>query len=307
MRAPRVSFVERIQSLELANGFPTTDPNEKPPQQHQQQPSQQPANQLQQQSTGINADVPMGDPITTIAQMLQLNLTSVSNPEQQSQMVVQAVEALVLKLHELTGQPTGEDVQQGEDEEFDDPNAQEVDEYQEGQEGQDDPNNPQEEPEDDDPEQQQQVPPRRAIAASLDTDFVPASQISGQAVRLATTGRKAQILQLAKEGYVTPIAMQKLIQRFCSPSAIDLSLSLDENDVDSFDEEVEFIQANGKVVNFGEQSSHQSQLSRMKHNGQLTDFELTNDELITDENPLVASANARKKKDDEQRKRAHAY
>lgn len=275
-----------------------------PPQQMnaQQTPNPpQPGFASGQQDPRINQDVPMGDPIQTIAQMLCLDLSTFSSPDQQGQAVVTAVEALVNKLHELSGQPVEDAVQDSEQEQYTDPGAE-----QEYQSDQDQPQEAEDSGEDSEENTNDEPPPqqRRPIAASFSEMGIPQ-----RVLKVAGAARTLKIQQLAASGHITPATAKALSLEYCNVNALSLSLSLEDDEVDNFDKTVQLLERNGPVINFGEQSGPQNKLSRIKPTGMMTSFdtdqELTEEELTSEKtNPLVAKAAQLAADADVRRKRA---
>lgn len=294
----------RLQSLLLA--FPpkksddtSSDPSQDSSQQNdqqsppwqsqQQQPQSQQTTQQQDQQLVNPQDAmqqqPAGDPIDTIAQMLCLDLSSAANPIQQGQMVVAAVEQLVMQLHQLTGEPQQDDMggdpsQQDDGGAFDDIGDPNADPSQE----QDDPS--QDDPSQDDPQQQDdkpQFPPKRKAA-------VAASHEMERALEMSQSARVSEIRSLVQEGYLSPVVGKRWIDKYASIDALSLALSQDA-DEDDYEWQRESVIANGRVLSFGEQSGPQTELSVLEANGNA--IQLSADEIVTTKNPLIASAAAR--------------
>ena len=267
-------------------------------------------------NTPVNPDMPVGNPIDTIAQMLGLDLTNAISPDQQGQVVVEAVETLVNKLHELTGQEMPEDQEfvegqdDGEDEneydgeydnedgdgeeyedeeEFDDEHEREEDDVEEEEEYDDSEDEPEEEFEQQ-PQRRRPHPARRGFSASLDTSPIPQ-----KALKLVCTAREIQINQMIADGYITPHTAKQLKQDYCTPKALSLALSMDDESSDGFDKVCNTLVKNGKVITFGERSGEQTGLSTMDaSDGKL--YELSHDEISNPKkNPLLANATSRKK------------
>lgn len=254
----------------------------------QEQPDA-PANP-QSQMTTANPNVPMGNPLDTIAQMLGLDLSAMSSPSQQGQAVTSAVESLVLKLHayyDAYGDVEGGEPQDGapegdEDQEFED-DSDEGGNPPPGQ-GQDVEQDDDEPPEDD--EDPQQGPPAKAkkgIAASFG--------ISPRILQTAVRARKSEIFLLSQQGYVSPVTAKELISDYASEDAILLSLSQDDESADEFERVTALIRKNGPILRFGEGSSNQSNLSVLSTDG--STLALSAEELTTAKNPMIADAERR--------------
>ena len=277
MFPPKQSFAQRNQQVARPNGA----------QQMQVMGGQ---NQLQDNQP-LNPDIPMGNPVDTIAQMLGLDLTNAVSQDQQGQIVVQAVEQLVLKLHELTGAPDddGQQVDDQDNDQFADDETGNPDgptDDEQTEEGQDEETEaPQEQPPSPQPNQK-----KKGFAAAFDT--AP----SKKALSLAADGRKMKIQHLAIQGYITPIIAKELTLEYCSVGAVSLALSLDSDTPDDFDRVCNVLQRNGKVVRFGEVSGAQTELSYMNaSDGKL--YSLSQDELQDEKkNPLLANAVSRSKR-----------
>lgn len=214
---------------------------------------------------------PVGDPVDQIAQILQLDLSAVATPESRNQLVVQAVEDLVLKLHELTGAPESDDGMQD-----DGQNPDEMQTEQEGGEQEfegeedggeefegDDTGEPVEEDggeEDPYAEEEQQAPPRRK---SLAASFAP------RVLEAISLSRDQQITNLVAMGKCTPANANKLRQRWCSAESAALVLSMDDDADDGFSNVIAALDSNGPVMVFGERTGAQSKISILDGTGEL--------------------------------------
>ena len=276
MFPPKQSFAQRNQQVARPNGAP-------------QQQVMGGQNQLQENAP-LNPDIPMGNPVDTIAQMLGLDLTNAISQDQQGQIVVQAVEQLVLKLHELSGIPDSAD--QPNDEQPDEEFAE--DETGESDGPMDDEQNEEGEEEEEQAPQDYPAakPPQKKKGFSAAFDTAP----SKKALSLAADGRRMKLQQLAIQGYITPVVAKELTQEYCSVGALSLALSLDSDTLDDFDKVCNVLQRNGKVVRFGEVSGAQTELSFMSAaDGKL--YELSQAELQDEKkNPLLANAVSRSKR-----------
>lgn len=264
---------------------------------------QQAANQQQ-----VNLNAPMGDPVDTIAQILGLDLSAASSPDQQGQMVVSAVEALVLQLHQyfdqygpIDGQPTDDGMQDDDTQENFEDDGNEGAEDGEGQEttstGADDQGVDESEDAGTD-DGSDSAPPapfkkKQAIAASFDTSFAPAT-ISPRVLSMAKQSREMKIKSLCQGGYITPTVAKELSQVYCSSSALSLSLSLDEGQDDGFDRECALFEMNGPVLRMGENFAEQTNFRTLEHN---------RDTRNNEPSALVAGAEARRLQVEERRKR----
>lgn len=296
MLPPKQSFQQRMASRNSSQGGGTQNKMQQNNGVSQQQMAgSQPVQQNPMLQTQLNnPDVPMGDPIDTIAQMLGLDMTNMSSPEQQGQFVVQAVETLVTKLHELSGQPDETGVEQQLDDNTD-PDVES--EFEEGSpEYQEDDNSDQgDETESNDSQQQNSPPPKAAksnpfakkkgVAAS----FGDSLQISPKIVKVAADGRKLKIQHLVSEGYISPYAAKLMLSQYCDSESLALSLS-DEDSSDGFDEACNLLLANGKVIQFNEITPGQhSGLLLGGHEVDLTPEALQDPKV----NPMIADAERR--------------
>jgi len=288
------SFYERLQELSLE--FPPKrdteggDPSTSDPvaNQRMQQTTQSPAVTLQD-------NIPMGDPMDTIAQMLKLNLSVAASPEQRNQVVISAVEGLVNKLHELSGMPESDDQMSGEDQMYDDGSGDDGEEESDDEEYEDedeDDGSDDEEYEDDgsddeeyeDENEEEEEPPRNGFAASHDI------ATNGKALQALQKYRTGTISNLVQSGHLIPASAEKMVRKYVSTESLGLSLSMDTDQPDDFDEQVEMLLANGPVISYQEKTSSQTGLQRMSEQGLL---ELSAADLQTNKNPMVAEAERR--------------
>ncbi len=246
----------------------------------------------------MQQDAPMGDPVDTIAQMLGLDLSSAASPDQQGQMVVSAVETLVLQLHQYYDQYGPVD---GVDDPNDGMNPEE--ESQSGDEPQDgeDPDQEEESSEDtetdpnEEEEPEEEAPPvqkKKGFAASFESDSPV--RVNPRVINGLKKAREVQLISLAQEGYITPVMLKELKNEFCNDESLSLSLSLDDNAVDDFDKTVSRFIKNGRILalsqeTFGSQDQYRT-LSQ--HRGESDDA-----------NALVKSAEAIAEKRKEQQRR----
>lgn len=226
----------------------------------------------------------MADPTAqAIAQMFDIDLTSVPTDEAASALAIQAVSSLVTSYGELRQQLPEDDTE--DDDELndvdDDESPDEVNEDGSTDEGDD--------VEDDDVEpvneqrnkKSANVPQGKPIAASF-----PDSLVKGLA-----RGRIAEINGLLGNGNITPATAKKLIKKFATNESIGLSLSMDGDD--GFETAVSLLQDNGPVISFAEISGNQSRFSSLGHNdGLVCDLE-GEDIKDTNKNPLLADAASR--------------
>jgi hypothetical protein len=255
MLPPRQSFAQRYNQIN--SGF-VQDPSQQDP----------------------NFETPIGDPIDQIAQMLGLDLSNTSSPDQQGAKVVQAVEALVSKLHELSGESECDPEM---DSEEDDPNEDPSEEYEDPNEG--DPNEEATDDPESDPEND--IPPARNKFKGGGLSLA----LSHGALRLAISGREAKITHLMGEGFISPAMGKQLKADYCSKQAISLALSLDEDASDEFDKVCALFKKNGRILKLSEESGPQTGLSRLDpEDGSLENI------LDTSKNPLLANAISRGKK-----------
>jgi hypothetical protein len=270
-------------------------------------------NQLQQNADQqqMNQNAPMGDPIDTVAQMLGLDLSAASSPDQQGQMVVSAVEALVTQLHQyvqqfgyLNGQEPDEDMQDDDqlqnyeddgNEGAEDGEGEDTDDSQADEDGTD------EDQADDgtgqpDPNQPSPFKKKQSLATSFDNPFdyqQPAP--TGRALKIAAQARNLQIKELVEGGYISPVVATELSQEYCSVNALSLSLALDDNEIDGFDREIARFKKNGPILQMGhEWSNTQTQFRTLDH---------SRGESSPEESPLVKAAEATAKKAEQKRAR----
>lgn len=242
-------------------------------------------------------NMPVGDVVDQLAQILQLDLSAATNPDAKNQLVVSAVEELVLKLHELSGIPEddgqgeqpmqggeGEYPEDGGDQEFEGDDEEQFADEGDGEEFNDE--EPIDEEVDDEPVEREQAPPpkRKSVAASFPQRIVNALILS----------REQQLTQLCKQGKFTPAVLVDLKAQYCTPQNAGLVLSMDDDaGDDGFDRLVAIFNANAPVVVFGEKSGLQTQLSVLDGEGQ--PLALSADPSVN-QNPLHRSAERRAEK-----------
>jgi len=237
-------------------------------------------------------NMPVGDVVDQLAQILQLDLSAATNPDAKNQLVVSAVEGLVLKLHELSGIPEddgqgeqpmqggeGEYPEDGGDQEFEGDDEEQFADEGDGEEFND-------EGDDDEPVEEEQAPPpkRKSVAASFPQRIVNALILS----------REQQLTQLCAQGKITPAVLTELKSQYCTPQNAGLVLSMDDDaGDDGFDRLVATFNANAPVVVFGEKSGLQAQLSVLGASGE--PLVLSADASVN-QNPLHRSAERRAEK-----------
>ena len=204
----------------------------------------------------------MADPTSlALAQLFQLDLSAAPSDEAASQIVVNTVQEMAVNMHDMNSKlialGCNDYNEDGEEEEIEPANEQEENEV----------------------TQQQHT----AVAASLDET----PKFSNTVIKMAAKGRIGEVRGLVAEGYLTPAAGKKILDKFATDKAIGLSLSMEDSD--GYEEMVEVIRSNGPVVVMGERTGAQSVLQQMS--GEL---QLSNDEISDPtKNPLMAEATKR--------------
>lgn len=239
------------------------------------QTTQDPPNQPEQGASTV-----VDQTALQIADMLDIDLSSVANAEQGTELAVNAVYDLVMKLHELSGNAD----QEGEEV---DPNAapeegEEVDPNAAPEEGEVDPNAAPEEGE----EEEEEFPPKKkkqAIAASF----------SPLMLSMAKENFSLKLDHLAETGCIQPHIVKEIKKQCLTDEAIGLALSNDQGPAPmfSFDDMVKLFSANGPTISFVEKTGHQSAIN-LPQGVKLELSEAEQKSAAT--NPLVADAESRK-------------
>lgn len=104
-------------------------------------------------------------------------------------------------------------------------------------------------------------------------------------ISIGRKSRLAEINAAAKDGYITPAIRNDLIRDFCSDDALQLAFSPEGDVLDNFDQTMNLIRKNGKVVKLNSERSQNDGL-------QLSYSDVFNNENA---NPLLRDANRRAK------------
>jgi hypothetical protein len=106
-------------------------------------------------------------------------------------------------------------------------------------------------------------------------------------VKRERKARQAEIIRLAKDGYITIPVKNQLEERFCSDEALQLAFDDDLSVIDSFDDTIEMIKANGKVIKKDVRSQNDAL--------ELSYQEMYDRKGAAENNPLIRNAEARAK------------
>lgn len=208
--------------------------------------------------------------IVQIAAMLGCDLTSASDDTAAGQLIVTDIQSIA---QELTAYRAAEAEE-----------AQLLAQEQEQEQQITDPATPGASP--NNTQQQPGTPAKQpAIAASLDGNRM---SVSPNIISSVAKGRRSELQGLVNEGYIPVDLANEYLTEYCDSKALGLSLS---NDVgDDFDKVVARHIKAGKIVQMGERTG--SQRGFDEEEGGL---HLSNDDIRTDKNPLVAAAMRRAK------------
>lgn len=234
-----------------------------------------------------------------IADMLDIDLSTVATAEEGTQLVTNAITDLIYKLNELNqgGQPGGDPnaEQQEEEPEVDEegnPIEQQEEEPEVDEEGNPIEQQEGEEPQEEEPEEEEEPQQMPMMKKKKPQGF--AASFSPMMLKLARQNYTLQLSALAEKGHLIPAVMRKISKQVVS-SDMALSLSLDEESggrIFSFDDLVNILEANGPTVNFTEKTGHQSSIELP----QGIKLELSADEQRDPKyNPMVADAASRRK------------
>jgi len=264
---------------------------------------QRPVDENVPQDQFDSSQVPQGAYIDQIAQILQLDLSGATNPDQQGQMAVKAVQELVLKLHELSGMPESDDeMQAGEGEELGDQDQDVEDEYASDDEG-DVPDEESDEESEDDPEMEEseddfededsdeppQPPARMRRRRSMPLSLDYSEPVNRRLLQQVKGTRKQRILALSAQGLLTPFEAGQWIHKYCTNKSCGLALS---HDNDPFDDAVALLTSSGRQMVFGEQSGPQNDIGVLGGDGKL--LSLSADEIASPQkNALLRDADKR--------------
>ena len=234
-----------------------------------------------------------------IADMLDIDLSTVATAEEGTQLVTNAITDLIYKLNELNqggqqgGDPNAE--QQEEEPEVDEegnPIEQQEEEPEVDEEGNPIEQQEGEEPQEEEPEEEEEPQQMPMMKKKKPQGF--AASFSPMMLKLARQNYTLQLSALAEKGHLIPAVMRKINKQVVS-SDMALSLSLDEESggrIFSFDDLVNILEANGPTVNFTEKTGHQSSIELP----QGIKLELSADEQRDPKyNPMVADAASRRK------------
>ena len=248
---------------------------------------------LEAQEQGQEENTVVDQTALQIADMLDIDLSTVATAEEGTQLVTNAITDLIYKLNELNqgGQPEGDpNAEQQEEEPEVDEDGNPIEQQEEEPEVDEDGNpieQQEEEPEEEEPEEEEPQQFKKKKPQGFAASFSP------MMLKLARQNYTLQLSALAEKGHLIPAVMRKISKQVVS-SDMALSLSLDEESggrIFSFDDLVNILEANGPTINFTEKTGHQSSIELP----QGIKLELSESEQRDPKyNPMVADAARRK-------------
>jgi hypothetical protein len=244
----------------------------------------------------------------TIAEMLDIDLSSAPTAEAASALVVDAVQALVVALHDCSTE-LQQYQSQDEEQEIDPTTGQPIEQPELDENGE-----PIEQaPEDDTQEQETPTPGTakpgaspfgkkpspaapddkkkkppfgKGVKASTDDDF----GISPKVLKMAVGARITEINALARDGHILPAAIAPLTKRWANEKQVSLSLSSDDDDTDDgFTSVIESLKLS-HVAEFNEKTMEQDRFRTLDQAGiSLKD--------LANNNVMIADAEERLKRE----------